>query len=199
MTIYISDEEKNNLKSKNNNNIIIKIDDKEVKSLSKTVDDDKKINEGEIENKSHLLSLKCNLHNKKYAYYCLECKVNVCRKCISEGDRSVNHPLDLFDKYFFEIDPIIKNIKKFLRKKENNDDKLKAFKELMNIIIDDYKFFPNYNHIFIIKKCNKFINNENQSNSNSGQINQNKKFIFIKNQRELEENFNNAEIIKKLL
>ena len=68
----------------------------------------------------------------------------------------------------------------------------------MNIIIDDYKFFPNYNHIFIIKKCNKFINNENQSNSNSGQINQNKKFIFIKNQRELEENFNNAEIIKKI-
>ena len=54
MTIYISDEEKNNLKSKNNNNIIIKIDDKEVKSLSKTVDDDKKINQGEFENKSHL-------------------------------------------------------------------------------------------------------------------------------------------------
>ena len=54
LTIYISDEEKNNLKSKNNNNIIIKIDDKEVKSLSKTVDDDKKINQGEFENKSHL-------------------------------------------------------------------------------------------------------------------------------------------------
>ena len=194
LTIYISDEEKNNLKSKNNNNEVIKkIDDKEVKSQTKTVDDDKK-----IENKSHLLSLKCNLHNKKYAYYCLECKVNVCRKCISEGDSHVNHPLDLFDKYFFEIDPILKNMKKFLKKKENNDDKLKAFKELMNIIIDDYKYFPNYNHIFIIKQCNKFINNENKNNSNSDQINQNKKFIFIKNQRELEENFNNAEIIKTI-
>ena len=199
LTINISDEEKNNLKDKkNNNNIIIKIDDKEVISLSKTVDDDKEINEGEIENKSHLLSLKCNLHNKKYAYYCLECKVNVCRKCISEGDRHVNHPLDLFDKYFFEINPILTNIEKFLKKKENNNDKLKAFKTLMNIIINDYKYFPNYNHIFIIKKCNKFISNENKSNSNSGQINQNKKLIFIKNQRELEENFNNAEIIKTI-
>ena len=69
----------------------------------------------------------------------------------------------------------------------------------MNIIIEDYKNFPNYNHFFIIESCKnniKYINDNNNKTLN--QSTEKEEFLFIKNQRELEENFNNAQKIEKI-
>lgn len=192
--LNISDESKNDFNNNESNNIIIKKKDKKEVSndVSKNIIDEEKKNK-------QPLSLKCLKHKKKFAYYCLECELNVCRKCISHSGEHKKHLLKIFDIHFNEINQILEDLKKYLEDKDDDTNEIKKFKELMNIIIEDYKNFPNYNHFFIIESCKKFIKNINDNNNKIlSQSTKKEELLFIKNQRELEENFNNAQIIEKI-
>ena len=193
--LNISDESKNDFNNNGNNNVITNSKDEiEVPPYDRynsSIDEEK--------NNIQTLRLKCLKHKKKFAYYCLECKQNVCRKCISDSGGHKKHPLKIFDIHFKEINYNLEDLKKYLENKDDDTNKIRVFKELMNIIIEDYKNFPNYNHFFIIESCKnniKYINDNNNKTLN--QSTKKEEFLFIKNQRELEENFNNAQKIEKI-
>ena len=143
------------------------------------------------------LNLKCIEHDENFDYYCLVCKKNLCRECLRISNDHENHSIEIFDFKFSEINKIISYNKDFLKIKENDSDHIKKFKELMKIIINDFKYSPNYSHFFIIKSFDKFLNEKNK-----GQLcddsNINRKLIYIKKRSELEDNFNNAQNIKKI-
>ena len=50
--------------------------------------------------------LKCQIHHKKYHYYCKFCNINLCRECLSKQEKHRYHVLYLFDLHIFEINEI---------------------------------------------------------------------------------------------
>jgi len=95
--------------------------------------------------------LACKEHQKVYVYFCKDCKKNICRECIRNKLDHKTHLKEIFDEHFCEIDEIGKNVLKIF--KNNNDVNLENIKRLMNVIINDYNYFPNYSHFFIIRQC----------------------------------------------
>ena len=153
----------------------------------------------EKENKPHLLTLKCEEHKELFAYYCKEYRLNICRNCVFEFDNHLNHHLDLFDKKIYIINKIITNIKEDLEQKENDSTEIKQFKELMSIIINDYKNYPNYSHFDIIELCSDFLQKKNiDSTTNLNNNDEKENYLYIKSSVELDNNFNNAKLIKKI-
>lgn len=77
---------------------------------------------------------KCQLHKKKWRYYCFECKKNLCSKCCKQCKHN-NKSLFVFDKEIVKTEEYAKKIKKKLNNNKNINDKLK---DLLEIIIDNF-------------------------------------------------------------
>ena len=135
--------------------------------------------------------LRCPEHNQEYAYFCKDCKENVCRNCIRKSLGHKCHLLEIFDEHFCEIDGIITNIIKIF---ENNNDKANL-KRLMKAIINDYIYFPNYSHFFTIRQCYFFLNDPKSSNNEISAI----KYDYIKNLEDLIDFKGNLQNIKKII
>ena len=137
----------------------------------------------------------------KFRYYCIQCHENACKECCQKHlDKS--HELIVFDfknaktiEKLVEINEIINNKKKNLimtniekeideirgYKIQKNDkdiqkiplDYLESFILLINIIMKDYKYYPNYSHIYNIENIHSFLINQIKNNSVCKIINKN--------------------------
>ena len=77
--------------------------------------------------------------------------------------------------------------------KNNHDKNIENLKRIMNAIINDYIYFPNYSHFYIIRQCYSFLN---YPKSNDSKI-VTKKFNYIKNIKDLNNiNIDSANIKK---
>jgi len=126
--------------------------------------------------------LACKEHQKVYVYFCKDCKKNICRECIRNKMNHKTHLKEIFDEHFCEIDEIAKNVLEIF--KNNNDVNLENIKRLMNVIINDYNYFPNYSHFFIIRQCYFFLSHISKE---------------IKNIKELKDINNNLENIQRII
>ena len=118
----------------------------------------------------------CSIHLEKYIYYCVDCYVNLCEKCVS---KSSSHYYDL--KIFLnnkEINEKISKILKFINDtKDIYDEELGYILKVIKLVLISHKISPNYNvyksinniHNFIQKK----INNEHNQINNINNIKQN--------------------------
>ena len=137
--------------------------------------------------------LMCPEHEQIYAYFCKDCKKNVCRNCIRKSFEHKAHVLEIFDEYFRELDGIVANILKIF--KNNNDINMINLKRLMNAIINDYSYCPNYSHFFIIRQCYFFLNNPKSSTSIIAPI----KYDYIKTLKDLINFKGDLKTIKKII
>ena len=140
----------------------------------------------------------CNEHNKKFKGFSKFFLNNYCEDCaqykneIYDNDiiRFDDIKLDKIEELFETIndnncisdelseqlseeisDNIIFNKfnKSTYEKISKNEEK--RFKELVNIIINDYKYYPNFTHFFNIRNLLYFFNIENKPIQNEGNIN----------------------------
>ena len=128
--------------------------------------------------------IKCKKHNEKYVYFSKGYLVNYCQYCITYKDNKSN--FIMFDDIKIEnikLEQLLKilnnNNKPF---KEYNINNILAiidknnyiyeilskeeeyyFNKLINIIINDYKNYPNFSHFFNIKNLLYFFNIENKT------------------------------------
>jgi hypothetical protein len=79
----------------------------EDKNLGFDIIKEKSITEFENDKGDITKYLKCQIHHKKYHYYCKYCNVNLCRECLSQQIRHRYHALYLFDLHIFETNEII--------------------------------------------------------------------------------------------
>ena len=135
--------------------------------------------------------LKCKEHNKKFKgfskfllnNYCEDCyeykneiydndiirfdEIKIEEKKIEEIIEKINDNKDLSEELSEEINnytrynKINENTYEVLSKELKEDDK--RFKNLINIIINDYKNYPNFIHFFNIKNLLDFFNLEDKS------------------------------------
>ena len=165
------------------------------------------IDENNDANEDYFQLMKCNKHSKekniildysKFRGYCRDHNENFCKLCINEH---LNDDIVNFDDLRFEIEENIQNLIKIFKLNENIDDiddidnldfsfvEIKNIRILINMIINDYKRFPNYNIIKNIKKIHQisehFIKTENK---NLDELNM-EKILNIKYIHELEELF----------
>ena len=90
---------------------------------------------------------KCQVHQKKWRYYCFECKKNLCSKCCKQCKHN-NKNLSIFDKEIKKAEDFVIKIKKKLNNNKNINDKLR---NLFEIIIDNFnqtknKYDDSYNY-----------------------------------------------------
>ena len=137
--------------------------------------------------------LACPDHGEDYIYFCKDCKENVCRQCIRKTVEHKSHILEIFDAHFCELDGIVKNILKIF--KNNNDINMENLKRLMNAIINDYLYFPNYSHFFIIRQCYFFLNDPKSNTNKIAAI----KYDYIKNLKDLIDFKGDLKNIKKII
>ena len=137
--------------------------------------------------------LTCPDHGEYYIYFCKDCKENVCRQCIRKTVEHKSHILEIFDAHFCELDGIVKNILKIF--KNNNDINMENLKRLMNAIINDYFYCPNYSHFFIIRQCYFFLNNPKSNTNKIAAI----KYDYIKNLKDLIDFKGDLKNIKKII
>lgn len=192
----IYEEARNN---DNNNDSSQSGNNNESNSIQTKMIVEKQVNEESKEKNPHFLILKCKEHKEEFVYYCKECNLNICRKCLTQSGNHKDHQLDLFDTKTFEINKITENIKEIFEKKKKDSKEIINFIELMKIIFNDFKYYPNYSHFPIIKSCNDFLQKKIEKNPNSNIINVNQDYIFINNKRELDENFDTPQKIKKII
>ena len=84
---------------------------------------------------------KCQMHKKKWRYYCFECKKNLCSKCCKQCKHN-NKSLFIFDKEIVKAEEYVKKIRKKLNNNKKINDKLK---NLFEIIIDNFNQTKNKN------------------------------------------------------
>lgn len=84
---------------------------------------------------------KCQMHKKKWRYYCFECKKNLCSKCCKQCKHN-NKSLFIFDKEIIKAEEYVKKIKKQLNNNKKINDKLK---NLFEIIINNFNQTKNKN------------------------------------------------------
>ena len=130
----------------------------------------------------------CKIHfNKKYEYFCKDCNKNICRDCKVIDDKHSTHELLPFLEYESKFQKIEEKIGKV---NEN-------FKEVIKVIIENYKNYPNYN---LYKNINNVYNllNDNTNFDNcehNENINEIIKWIKIRSPKELSERINNIDKI----
>ena len=148
--------------------------------------------------------LKCQIHHKKYHYYCKYCNVNLCRECLSKKTEHRYHSLYLFDLHIFETNEIIYNIYKIL----NDDSKnlnmenieyniIEKILFLFSVIVKDFTYYPNYSHFKIFQNTLTFFKtlfskSENNKIIESLEI---EKKLIITYKKSLEQNMNNIHSI----
>ena len=148
--------------------------------------------------------LKCQVHHKKFHYYCKYCNTNLCRECLSKKTDHRYHALYLFDLHTFETNEIIYNIYKIL-----NDDSKKLNMEnieysiietilfLFSVIVKDFIYYPNYSHFKIFQNALTFFKTF-FSNINNNKIIESleiEKKLIITYKKALDENMNNIHSI----
>ena len=137
--------------------------------------------------------LKCPDHANNFAYYCKDCKENVCRECISKTFDHKDHILEIFDEYFRDLNGIAENILKIFE--NNNDINMVNLKRLMSAIINDFTNFPNYSHFFIIRQCYLFLSDPKSSTHKIAAI----KYDYIKDLKDLIDFKGDLKNIKKII
>lgn len=190
LDINIFDENKNNYRRNENDNVSSQNDES---SNTQNL-----IIEVKEEDKFKQISVKCKEHNEVFAYYCKECKLNICRECLKQSEMHKIHELFIFDVNYFEINKIIKNYNEYIKLKENDSKEIKNFKKLVIIIFDDFKNFTNYFHFSTIKSFHKFLQKKGREQNSDINSEENKNYIYIINKKELDDNFNNANNIRKI-
>ena len=128
----------------------------------------------------------CKIHfNKKYEYFCKDCNKNICRDCKVIDDKHSTHELLPFLEYESKFQKIEEKIGKV---NEN-------FKDVIKLIIENYKNYPNYN---LYKNINNAYNllNDN-TNYDNCEHNENIKeiiqWIKIRSPKELSERIKNID------
>ena len=164
--------------------------------LSSTTDDIKNNNYNYLKSNKDILSEKdeinngfmCIKHNKKYEYFCKSCLRNLCNKCKKHICGSNNliefKEIDIYNE---KIEELIKNINDSMGNNSKNShlEQFSAeedFYNLIRIIIDDYKNFPNYSHFFNIENILRFLNIKDKS-----------KFKYNKDINDINDNNDNNE------
>ena len=192
LDINIFDENKNNYRRNNNDNDNISSQNDESSNAQK------QIKEAKEEDKYKQISVKCKAHIQEFAYYCKECKLNLCRECLKQSEEHKNHELFIFDVNYFEINKIIKDNNEYIKVKESDSKEIKNFKKLMIIIFDDFKNFTNYFHFSTIKSFHNFLQKKGREQNSDINSEEKKNYIYIRNKKELDDNFNNANNIRKI-
>ena len=98
----------------------------------------------------------CKKHKKKkkkFSYYCKVCKKNICRSCANKSNEHKEHTLYLFDVDNNDICLLINKILKPLFWQTSD------IIHLIRVIIEDFKYYPNYSHFIILKLCGLFLSN----------------------------------------
>ena len=114
-------------------------------------------------------SLMCIEHNKKFEYFCKSCLNNLCLECkehicdsndlydFKELNDIYNKKIDYLKNYINNNN--IGSLNSFdIKKSVKENDEDVDFKNLINIIINDYNKFPNYSHFFNIENILLFLN-----------------------------------------
>ena len=129
------------------NDIII---NKPIKELLKlNICQDNKDGENNENPVNYLYCQESSHENYNFSYYCEVCKKNLCKKCLELSNSHNEHILNIFifDKYNYNIKELKENLNICLVK-----EKYKDFIKLINIIFDDYTFYPNFSHFEIFLK-----------------------------------------------
>ena len=119
--------------------------------------------------------LKCKKHNKKFEGFSKICLDNYCQKCIFYQNNGIIINFDDIKIEDIKIEQLLNklnNNKPFEKFNINNEYKIinkssdiceklskedEYFNELINIIINDYKNYPNFLHFFNIKNLLYFL------------------------------------------
>lgn len=106
----------------------------------------------------------CDLHeNKKFEYFCRDCKDNLCAECFTKSKNHSNHKLIDFNSNEFR--KIIKEIQEKNHSLSNSysiDPKLKNYNkylDIINKILELNDSYPCYNFYASINNIYKFIKN----------------------------------------
>ena len=130
----------------------------------------------------------CPNHNSKFKYFCTTCLDNICEECYKNNH--YEHNIIKFEDFEKDNEERIRKIKEKLNKKQgiikriNNSkyiqvdfEELEKFHELINIIISDYKEFPNFSHLLNIENIFHFyifeINNISENKICNINVNKN--------------------------
>ena len=141
--------------------------------------------ENHEKNNDYINGLSCLEHNKIFEYFCKNCLKNLCKECKEKKDH-VSHEIEVIQKINKEKMDILKKI---IKEKNINYNEIisneeetieiinhtinceliskpqeKELYKLINIIIEDYTYYPNYIHIFNIKNIFNFLEIKNISN-----------------------------------
>ena len=134
------------------------------------VDDPNEENENSILH-DNIEGLKCTVHNQNFEYFCKTCLANICNECLdNHEDKKLHHIIEFKNIKINnnKINQLINNVKindntninisssdkseyqksYYFYPYQSGQLKLtgkekKEFHQLINIIIDNYKFFPN--------------------------------------------------------
>ncbi len=161
------------------------VNDEEEKS-NKSISEEKNKNN---ENEKNYLN--CKTHNQIFSDYCYDCEENICRQCLTNAKEHTIHPLFIFDLYSYNLNELIKKIRKDL---DNEEQEKRDLKTLISIIMNDYINHPNYSHFETIESCHKILNNGNK-NTNFGER---QRYYYIKDLAQLIMNKNNSNYFKKI-
>lgn len=123
----------------------------------KAVDDDIKVESLEIKNHNNLeKNVKCNIHNKKYVYYCENCHKNLCDLCQFAEHNDNSHLVISLNRLFSDLD--INKINNAINESENFIKKtlpqtktriILSIQEIIKQIETNYKLY--------IEKAENFI------------------------------------------
>ena len=132
------------------------------KNLGIDIIKDKSITEFENDNGDITKYLKCQIHHKKYHYYCKYCNINLCRECLSKQAKHISHIIYLFDFHTFEANENIYNIYLILNSKKLNIEKIEygiidKILFLFSVIVKDFIYYPNYSHFKIFENALTFF------------------------------------------
>ena len=161
------------------------VNDEEEKS-NKSISEEKNKNN---ENEKNYLN--CKTHNQIFSDYCYDCEENICRQCLTNAKEHTIHPLFIFDLYSYNLNELIKKIRKDL---DNEEQEKRDLKTLISIIMNDYINHPNYSHFETIESCHKILNNGNKNNN----FGEKQRYYYIKDLAQLIMNKNNSNYFKKI-
>ena len=95
----------------------------------------------------------CDKHYKKFKYYCIDCKEDLCKICLKETSLHTFHQMDYFDVYIYNLNIKLENIKEKFYQTINKNE----FEKLIMIICNNYNNYYNYNLIKSIENIYNFI------------------------------------------
>ena len=179
---------------------ILSLDDKNIKF--KCYNNENNPHDKEISIKEYINKMKPNIkinicfidnHNKKFEYYCIDCKAHLCDECLKQRDH-INHNKIILK----EILPNENELKIVERIMEGYKDKNQDLKYLCELIYNTYKNFSN-NYYFMIninKILADYINNNPEYKNKLSDIEYNN-IIKIENRNdiELEKNYELKEVL----